>query len=150
MPSSRFFAAFMRRTASIALSTLIAACSGHADGSGNSLIGKWNLAGDPPNSSFQATWLAMTFKSDGTIALHYKPALPLYGGGMNSNSLEIAIKPRDTTVPYEDLGGGKLRITSGAQADTYTYELKGDKLYLTPPASPLGTGPATVYNRQGA
>ncbi len=88
----------------------------------------------------------MRFDSDGTAHIKYQQGMPLYSGMMSSATIMALMKPKNETLPYDDLGNGKLRVTYGAEAVTYTYEITHDKLYITPPAE-IGSAAASIYER---
>ncbi len=88
----------------------------------------------------------MRFDSDGTAHIKYQQGMPLYSGMMSGATIMALMKPKDEVLLYDDLGNGKLRVTYGAEAVTYTYEITHDKLYITPPVE-MGSAAASVYER---
>lgn len=72
----------------------------------------------------------MRFVSDGTVHVKYQPGMPVFSGSMSPAYIMALMKPKNEVLPYDDLGNGKLRVTYGAQAVTYSYEISNDKLYI--------------------
>gem|GEM_PF-5368895 len=88
----------------------------------------------------------MRFDRDGTMHVKYQAGMPIYSSMMSEGFILALMKPKNEVLPYDDLGNGKLRVTYGAQAVTYTFEISHDKLYITPPAE-MGSSAASVYER---
>ncbi len=112
------------------------------------LLGTWKAPGKIPlvNQDLNQRWIAMRFDGNGTVHVKYQAGMPVYSGGLSPAYIVALMKPKNEDLPYNVLGNGKLRVTYGNQAVTYTYEISSNKLYITPPAE-MGSTSASVYER---
>ena len=140
---------------SVACSTLLilVSCSradntSASSSSASTLIGAWKAPGKVPvvNRDLNQRWITMQFASNGKVHINYQEGMPVFSDSMSPGYIMALMKPKHEDLPYDDLGKGKLRVTYGDQAVTYTYEISHDKLYITPPAE-LGSAAASVYDR---
>lgn len=104
-----------------------------------SLIGRWNRSTGP--TKYQDTsdyWVGLTFKPSGVANLSYLPA--------NVSGNTTTRSPKSSEMHYSEINENTVRLSLGTEAVTYTYEIQGDQLFLTPP---LMTGQPTslVFKR---
>ncbi len=114
--------------------------------SSDSLAGNWTRVGSPPSDFVVAIWLGLRFGNAGKLSVRYRPAA-MYVGMLSRSRREALLKPRVETANYEEIGSGQVRIEMDGSASTYTFEIKGNKLYLTPPRSQFGSSETWVYVR---
>jgi hypothetical protein len=137
----------MKRFYALCVLALFPIACGHADAAASTtIVGSWKSAAPPHRVTLADSVPQITsiiFGTNGKATMHYVPAFPTMGGMLPGAEIVSMTKPKTDVLPYDDLGGGKLRFTVGAQAVTYTYDIKDGKLYLSPP----GTTGSYVFNR---
>lgn len=131
------------------------ACSAHNRSetqgeASDSLIGSWKRVDWPTTDvmeTYEPIWVDLIFADDGHLKFRYRPALPFLSS-LEPASQTVALKKLyDKTATFEVLGDGKVRIELEGIASTYTFDVKGDKLYLTPPSTELSATPTSIYSR---
>jgi hypothetical protein len=113
----------------------------------DSVIGTWKRVDWPRTDMLEPIWLSLRFESNGHLTINYRPGNP-YVGMLTLSEQEAALKSRQRQIAeFDILGSGKMRIEMDGSASTYTFEIKGNKLYLTPPPTLFGPSPSAIYLR---
>jgi hypothetical protein len=130
-----------------ALAVMPMACS-HEGASASPISGMWKSAAPVHRVTSQDVspqYISIMFGADGKATMRYVPGIPTQGGLLDSKYIDEFTHPKTDIVPYDDLGGGRVRFTVDNAATTYTYEVKDGKLYLTPPGFGFGSGDLPSY-----
>ena len=118
----------------------LTACGGGGSSSTDALHGKWVIHGGPPGFSSEYDIVRSGVEFDSSTS-----------GKWLNDSLSSEISPirhRVTSADaftWQDLGGGKVRITAGGQAHDYDVSVANDQLTMTQTDGPSSV--ITVFDK---
>jgi len=118
---------FRFTTGLLASALLFGGCS-HAQTALSPIVGSWEVNGSPPSSDANfPQFTTLKFKSDGSLIASYVAT-----SGTLSHIGQSAPQTKQEEDSYTVGEGSTLHIVEGSRALDYAYDIRDDKLLLTP------------------